>query len=533
MNYKTHPLMMMLSTTSIIFATDISNSHIPTDGIGETYISGQSFINKKVYYSIKDDLAIFEGDILLGNVDEAEKWREVQENNNYSRAQIIKGARYRWPNGIIPYTIASNVSSRTQTLITRAIAHITERTSIRFVPKTSQYPNYINMNSTTQACYANVGDIQRGKQNLNVYEGCGFGGIVHELTHAIGLWHEQSRVDRNQFVRINWQNIRSGQEHNFNQHITDGVDIASYDYNSIMHYNAYSFSKNSQPTITPLQAGVHIGQRNGLSQGDIAAINTMYPNNNAGVTSSSTSWTTGSYNNNQDISRTLSIPGAHALTVKVSGTTENNYDYIYIYDANGNEIRKLDGNINTSFTVNSASIRARLVTDHSVTKSGVTISISRASNSFNGGGGGNSTSINYEFNTVGSAEGWSYANMIQQYGGPYNRAWFFACNQNDPIIISPGININTQAIKKIQIRIANNNPSSYSKLQVFWKRNGQGFSETNSQRINISNHGGWSTYTIDLSHNPRWNGTINQIRIDPVLRGDGSWIAIDYIRLRP
>jgi len=43
-----------------------------------------------------------------------------------------------------------------------------------------------------------------------------------------------------------------------------------------MHYPATAFSKNGQPTIVPKQNGVMIGQRDGLSAGDIAAVKLMY-----------------------------------------------------------------------------------------------------------------------------------------------------------------------------------------------------------------------------------------------------------------
>ncbi|KDR11394.1 Zinc metalloproteinase nas-13 [Zootermopsis nevadensis] len=43
-----------------------------------------------------------------------------------------------------------------------------------------------------------------------------------------------------------------------------------------MHYSAYAFSKNGNPTITPLENGTMIGQREGLSEKDIKKIRTMY-----------------------------------------------------------------------------------------------------------------------------------------------------------------------------------------------------------------------------------------------------------------
>jgi hypothetical protein len=65
-------------------------------------------------------------------------------------------------------------------------------------------------------------------------------------------------------------------EHNFDQHIVDGDDIGPYDYGSIMHYPATAFSRNGQPTIVA-KNGAPIGQREGLSAGDIAAMQALYP----------------------------------------------------------------------------------------------------------------------------------------------------------------------------------------------------------------------------------------------------------------
>ncbi|WP_294953973.1 S8 family peptidase, partial [Sulfurovum sp.] len=51
-----------------------------------------------------------------------------------------------------------------------------------------------------------------------------------------------------------------------------------------------------------------------------------------------TTWTTGAYSNNADISQVLSITGAQSLTVTVRGETERHYDIVYIYDENGNQV---------------------------------------------------------------------------------------------------------------------------------------------------------------------------------------------------
>ncbi|CAC9651022.1 extracellular protease [uncultured Gammaproteobacteria bacterium] len=95
-----------------------------------------------------------------------------------------------------------------------------------------------------------------------------------------------------------------------------------------------------------------------------------------GLALADTSWDTGAYTNNEDRSKILSIVNATSLKVKISGNTEKNHDYVYIYDKNGNQLKKLHGNnINETFEIAGDYINARLTTNHSITHSGVNVQI--------------------------------------------------------------------------------------------------------------------------------------------------------------
>jgi len=254
-----------------------------SDNTNTGFVSGNFFRDRKVEFADIDGLAVFEGDIVLGKSEEIAE-REIEEEEAPSAAGIvhgvgISGAQFRWPNGVVPWEFHSNYPQTRRQNVLNAVQHWEQNTFLRFPQRTAansgSFPDYVRI-VDDGGCWSMVGR-RGGRQDLSLSAGCGFGAAVHELGHAVGLWHEQSREDRDRFVRIEWANITQGREHNFNQHISDGDDIGGYDYGSIMHYGRTAFSRNGQPTIVPLQSGAQIGQRNGLSAGDIAAVRAMYP----------------------------------------------------------------------------------------------------------------------------------------------------------------------------------------------------------------------------------------------------------------
>ncbi|XP_058487210.1 low choriolytic enzyme-like [Solea solea] len=92
--------------------------------------------------------------------------------------------------------------------------------------------------------------------------------------HALGFWHEQSRSDRDVYVKINLDNVKDEHVSNFDRKETLNLNVP-YDY-SLMHYGRKDFSKNGQDTDTPMIASASIGQRIGMTENDFLKINKLH-----------------------------------------------------------------------------------------------------------------------------------------------------------------------------------------------------------------------------------------------------------------
>jgi len=226
-------------------------------------------------YEVMQGYAIAEGDMVLGRVDH----RGLLEAPFRPRGLGQRGKFDRWPDGIVPYAYHPSLSAIQQANVEEALARLNSRTRISLVPADSAeaagYDDYV-LFEPSNGCASYVGrQLTENAQSLWVADSCSVGSIVHEIAHAIGLFHEHTRPDRDNKVTIAWDEIIENKAFNFEIYDDGAESWGQYDYGSIMHYGEYFFSRSGERTIIA-PANTDIGQRVELSATDIETIDRMY-----------------------------------------------------------------------------------------------------------------------------------------------------------------------------------------------------------------------------------------------------------------
>ncbi|KAJ9463673.1 Nematocyst expressed protein 6 [Diplonema papillatum] len=204
-----------------------------------------------------------------------------------------------------------------------AIAHWEDNTCIRFTrcaDVASCATPYIRFRSDLNACNSLLGRSPFGVNDINLASGCTLGVVIHEIGHSMGLSHEQSRNDRDNFVTVDFTEIEPGLEDNFDKTGSNGRDLGPYDYRSIMHYSSYTFATGGDPVIISPQP---IGQRSSLSAGDIASIHFLYNFCEA--------YTVPVCLASRDTSQTLLIPHSSAFSIEIDAEWAESSQMVVTY----------------------------------------------------------------------------------------------------------------------------------------------------------------------------------------------------------
>lgn len=219
----------------------------------------------------------FEGDMDLND-------DQLDEISNFRNAKSEH--KYRWPNAIVAYNFSSNYTADENAWIVRAMEEIERVSCVRFVRRTNE-TDYVQFKAANDGCYSAVGR-QGGEQRLNLEKsfqpgfGCfRIGKIIHQLLHTLGFYHMQSVPERDNYVKIHWENINLKKKHNFKTYNTSFSEIFNlpYDFGSIMYYGPFAFAENTKrPTITTIirNRTLVMGQREAMSPNDIIKLNMFY-----------------------------------------------------------------------------------------------------------------------------------------------------------------------------------------------------------------------------------------------------------------
>ena len=190
-----------------------------------------------------------------------------------------------WPDGIIYYYYDDSVTERVKAIVQRAMDIWESATCLSFEYRKLNETDYVTFyyRPNEEYCTCDSIGMKGGEQRITLGYSCDTPGhLLHTLGHIIGFYNEQSRPDRDDYVKIFTENIDEEEKKNF-QKQNGSIVHNQYDYASIMHLSATAYSKNGEITTEVINSRAYatqgepkLGDRVSLSLQDINETNRLY-----------------------------------------------------------------------------------------------------------------------------------------------------------------------------------------------------------------------------------------------------------------
>ena len=224
----------------------------------------------------KDSMYVFQGDMMLTS-EQVEIIGAPQTRGGFRRNPV----RY-WPKRTVYYKFTDGfMLPQDKEGIEVGIQYWRDNTCLKFVKLKSNQtvPNYVEFVSDSWS-HSNVGMVG-GRQEIAIQTLYGSDRhiVVHEIGHTIGMYHEHNRADRDQFLKIYWDNIDPKHVSDYQKYDgSEGTEVAGLDINSMMIYGSYDNGIDKKLVMERRVDGAKFSRANNniLSSGDKASITAMY-----------------------------------------------------------------------------------------------------------------------------------------------------------------------------------------------------------------------------------------------------------------